>query len=190
MVSGRGVRRSVVGRPGGGDEAPTDPPAAAREICLRLLTVRPRTRAELAAVLHRRGIPDDAAEQVLDRLDEVGLVNDSAFAETFVRSGHAHRGLGPRALTAELRRRGVTAAVAREAVSTVGREDEEQRARELVRRRLRGSTPREETTLVRRLVSMLARKGYPEGLSYHVVRDELRRGGVDAAALDELTASE
>ncbi len=190
MVSGRGARRSAVGRPGGGVEAPTDPSAAAREICLRLLTVRPHSRAELAAALHRRGIPDDAAEQVLDRLDEVGLVNDVALAETFVRSGHAHRGLGPRALTAELRRRGVTAAVAREAVSAVDRDDEEQRARELVRRRLRGSTPREETILVRRLVSMLARKGYPEGLSYHVVRDELRRGGIDAAVLDGITASE
>lgn len=190
MVSGRGARRSAVGRPGVEGEAPSDPPAAAREICLRLLTVRPRTRAELAAALHHRAIPDDAAEQVLDRLDEVGLVNDAAFAETFVRSRHAHHGLGPRALTAELRHRGVTAAVAREAVSAVDREDEEQRARELVRRRLRGSTPREATTLVRRLVSMLARKGYPEGLSYHVVRDELRRGGVDAAALDEITTSE
>ncbi len=186
MVNGRGARQ----RSAGGDEALSDPAPAAREICLRLLTVRPRTRAELAAALHRRGIPNDAAEQVLNRLDEVGLVNDAAFAETFVRSGHVHRGLGPHALTAELRRRGVAAAVAREAVSAVDRDDEEQRARELVRRRLRGKTPREETTLVRRLVSMLARKGYPEGLSYHVVRDELGRGGADAAALDEITAPE
>lgn len=190
MGGGRGGRRSAVGRRGSEAEALTDPPAAAREICLRLLTARPRTRAELAAALHRHGISDEVAEQVLDRLDEVGLVNDAAFAETFVRSGHVHRGLGSRALSAELRRRGVAAAVARGAVSAVDGDDEEQRARELVRRRLRGSTPCEETTLVRRLVGMLARKGYPEGLSYHVVRDELRRGGVDAAALDEGTAHE
>lgn len=150
-----------------------DPAVRARNICLTLLAARPRSRAELAEALSRRGIPEEVGEPVLDRLGEVGLVNDAALAETAVHSGHRHRGLGRRALSAELRRRGVPAEVVREAVSTVQPEQEEQRARELVRRRLRGTTQRDPATLARRLAAMLGRKGYSEGLALRVVREEL-----------------
>ncbi|MFN2495198.1 MAG: regulatory protein RecX [Pseudonocardiaceae bacterium] len=158
-------------------EIATDPTAQARGICLKLLTTRPRSRAELADALRRRGIPEEVVESVLDRLGEVGLVDDAAFAESAVHSGHTYRGLGRRALSAELRRRGVPDGVAREAVATLQPGDEEQRARELVRRALRTTTTRDLATLVRRLVGMLARKGYPEGLAFRVVRDELGPDG-------------
>lgn len=154
----------------------TDPAMQARGICLKLLAARPRSRAELAAALRRRGIPEHVGESVLDRLGEVGLVDDAAFAETAVHSGHAYRGLGRRALSAELRRRGVPDDVAREAVGAVQPEDEEQRARELVRRKLRTTTARDPGTVARRLAGMLARKGYSEGLAWRVVRDELGPG--------------
>lgn len=147
--------------------------AAAQQICLHLLTGRPRSRAELTDALGRRGIPEEVGEPVLDRLSELGLMNDTAFAEAAVYSGHRHRGLGKRALSSELRRRGVPDEIVREAVSTVPPEDEEQRARELVRRRLRSSTMRDTTTLARKLSAMLVRKGYSEGLIWQVVRDEL-----------------
>ena len=157
------------------DTRTMDPAAEAQGICLRLLTARPCSRAELADALHRRGISEEVGEPVLDRLSEVGLVNDAAFAESMVHSGRS-RGLGRRALSAELRRRGVPDEVARKAVSTVRIEDEEQRARELVRRKLRSSTVRDVSTVVRRLAGMLARKGYSEGLAMRVVRDELGPG--------------
>ncbi|MGH3776847.1 MAG: regulatory protein RecX [Pseudonocardiaceae bacterium] len=152
------------------------PAAEAQKICLRLLTARPRSRAELADALHRRGIPDEVGEPMLDRLGEVGLVNDAVFAESVVHSGHRHRGLGKWGLSTELRHRGVPDEIVREAVATVRAEDEEQRARELVRRKLRSSTARDPSTLVRRLAGMLARKGYSEGLALRVVRDELDPG--------------
>ncbi len=151
--------------------------AEARGICLKLLTARPRSRAELADALRKRGIPEDVGESVLDHLGEVGLVDDAAFAESAVHSGHTYRGLGRKALSAELRRRGVPDAVAREAVAEVQPEEEEQRARELVRRKLRATTAPDVNTQVRRLAGMLARKGYSEGLALRVVRDELGAGG-------------
>jgi regulatory protein len=161
----------------------SDPVAHARGICLKLLTARPRSRAELAEALRRRGVTADVAEPVLDRLAEVGLVDDAAFAETTVHSGHAYRGLGRRALSAELRHKGVADEVAREAVAAVAPEDEEQRARELVRRRLRTTSPAgaegtagDDGKLARRLAAMLARKGYSAGLAWRVVRDELGPG--------------
>lgn len=164
-------RRDAPERP---EEAAIDPATAARGICLRLLTARPYTRAELVTALRRRGIADDIAGAVLDRLDEVGLVDDASLAEMTVRSGQTYRGLGRHALGAELRRRGVPDEIARNAVAAVDSQDEEARARELVRRRLHSATKPDETTLIRRLVGMLARKGYPEGLAFRVVREEVR----------------
>jgi regulatory protein len=165
-------------------EPPADPVSHAREICLNLLTMRPRTRAELRTGLLRRGVAEDVADQVLGRLDEVGLVDDAAFAEQWVRSRHTYQGMARRALSAELRRKGVADELAAEAVSTLDSETEEARARELVRKRMRAMGGVEEVAAIRRLVGMLARKGYPEGMAYRVVRDELRNAGADAESLD------
>jgi regulatory protein len=96
-----------------------DPETQARQICLRLLTVEPRTRAQLAQVLHRRGVPAEAAEAVLSRFTEVGLIDDAAFARAWVESRHHSRGLSRRSLSAELRRRGVDSEEIREAVDTL-----------------------------------------------------------------------
>ena len=149
------------------------PAAHAQGICLRLLTTRPRSRAELAGALRRRGIAEEVGESVLDRLGQLGLVDDAALAEATVYSDHRHRGLGRRALSNELRRRGVSDEVVRDAVAKVGPEDEEQRAHELVRRKLRTNATQETGALARRLCAMLVRKGYSEGLAWRVVRDEL-----------------
>jgi regulatory protein len=162
-----------------------DPYEHARQICLRLLAARPRTRAELAAALRRKGVDDETALAVLDRLSEVKLVDDEALAESVVHAGHAYQGLGRRALAARLRRRGVDEPTTSAAVSAVDRSAEEQRARELVRRRLPAMASVDEATVIRRLVSLLARKGYPPGLSYAVVREELRGAGRDTALLDD-----
>lgn len=167
-------------RPGGGSKGPAaakDPAAAAHDICLRLLTARPRSRAELATALGRKGIEPDVADQVLGRLGDVGLVDDSAFAEMVVQSGHRHRLLGKRALSAELRRRGVQDETAGEAVAAIDSADEEQAARQLVERKLRAMSGLDDATRVRRLVGVLARRGYPGGLAYRVVREALRESG-------------
>ncbi|QNG55660.1 regulatory protein RecX [Pseudonocardia petroleophila] len=163
-----------------------DPLVAAREICLRLLTDRARTRHELAQALRQRGVPDEAAESVLSRFDEVGLIDDAAFAGQYVRSRHTYRGLSRRAIAMELRRKGVDDEVAGEALEEVDPESEEQRARELVDRKLRtvpADTPEQRTKAANRLVGMLARRGYGGGIAYRVVREALAAHG---AEIDEL----
>jgi regulatory protein len=172
------------GRKASAPAAPKDPVSEARDVCLRLLTTRPRTRAELHAALLKRGIDAEVADRVLGRLNEVGLVDDAAFAEQWVRSRHTYQGMGRRALAAELRRKGVADPLAAEAVAAVDSDAEESRARELVRKRLRTMTAADELTKIRRLVTMLARKGYTEGMAYRVVRDELRAVGTETNLLD------
>jgi regulatory protein len=164
------------------DDPPGDPETVARAICLRLLTDRARTRAELAAVLRRRGVPDAVADRVLGRFSEVGLIDDATFAEQWVRSRHASRGLARRALAVELHRKGVDRDVAEEALAGVDTESERRRARELIDRRLRTLAlggPEERARAGRRLLGMLARKGYPASVATEVVRAALAERGAE-----------
>jgi len=156
----------------GGEKTERSPAELAREICLRLLAVRPRTRAELAAALRRRGIDDRVAAEVLERYHEVGMIDDAAFARAWVSSRHHSKGLARRALGSELRRRGVADETVGEALGELDPETEAATARALVERRLRTTTGSPEAVL-RRLVGMLARKGYPAGLAYRVVKEVL-----------------
>ena len=160
-------------RPAEKHERTVDDGERAREICLRLLAVRPRTRAELATALRRQGISDDVATSVLDRYDEVGIVDDTAFARAWVTSRHHGKGLAKRALAGELRRRGVDDDHAAEALDELDGETERATARELVDRRLRAMSSGPPDVMLRRLVGMLARKGYPPGLAFRVVREAL-----------------
>jgi regulatory protein len=152
-----------------------DPEAVARLICLRQLTAAPRTRAQLAETLRRRGVPDDAAEVVLGRFTEVGLIDDATFANAWVESRHHGRGLGRRALAAELSQRGVDRGDIDAAVAQLSQETELATARALVDRRLASTASLPAQARLRRLVGMLARKGYPAGLAYRVVREALER---------------
>ncbi|OPG01233.1 hypothetical protein B1R27_37960 [Streptomyces sp. GKU 895] len=106
-------------------EPSADPVERARAICLRLLTGTPRTRKQLADALSKKGIPEDAAQEVLSRFEEVGLINDSAFADAWVESRHHGRGLARRALAQELRTKGVDSTLIEAAVSQLDSEQEE-----------------------------------------------------------------
>ncbi|MFF7309481.1 recombination regulator RecX [Streptomyces sp. NPDC008137] len=192
---GRGRRRQgfgeVITEDGGSSsssraeqgEPPGDPVEQARAICLRLLTGTPRTRKQLADALRKRQIPDDAAEEVLSRFEEVGLINDSAFADAWVESRHHGRGLARRALARELRTKGVDSTLIDEAVSQLEPEQEEATARELVARKLRSTRGLDRDKRLRRLAGMLARKGYSEGMALRVVRQALEEEGEDTDLL-------
>jgi len=117
----------------------------------------------------RRAVPEDVIERVLDRFGEVGLIDDAAFAAAWVDSRHHGRGLGRRALAAELRRKGVAEEVAADALSVVTFDDEVAAAEQLVRRRLTSMSGLPRDVQTRRLVAMLGRKGFGASLAYRVV---------------------
>ncbi len=150
-----------------------DHEAVARKILLDQLTGQARSRAELAAKLARTRVPGAVASRLLDRFQEVGLIDDAAFAREWVQSRQTGRGLARRALAAELRRKGVDAEIVADAVGEVDAADERETARRLVRRKLPSMQRFDATTQVRRLTGMLARKGYPPGVAFAVVREEI-----------------
>jgi len=164
---------------------PVDPAELAREICLRQLAVRPRTRAELATALRRRRIPEDVIVEVLDRYDEVGLIDDAAFARAWVTSRHHGRGLARRALAGELRQRGVDGQLVGAALEDLDPATEAATARELAERKLRGMGRAAPDVVFRRLVGMLARKGYPAGLAVGIVKEVLAQRDAELAAFAE-----
>nr|WP_231626902.1 recombination regulator RecX [Streptomyces apocyni] len=176
--------RAGDGESRGPRERKTDPAERARAICLRLLTGTPRTRKQLADALRKREIPDEVAEQVLARFEDVGLINDAAFADAWVESRHHGRGLARRALARELRTKGVDAETIAEAVGQLDSEREEAAARDLVARKLRATRGLDRDKRLRRLAGMLARKGYPEGMALRVVRQALEEEGEDTQDLE------
>jgi regulatory protein len=178
-VTSSGARRQATGDRG--DQQRGDPEAAALEICLRLLTAAPRTRAQLDQALRRRGVPQSAADAALDRLAVAGLIDDAAFARAWVDTRHRGRGLARRALTAELRQRGVDEGDVRDAVADLSPEQEAAAARRLVEAKLAATRGRPLATRMRRLTGLLARKGYPAGMAYRVIREALEQEGIDPA---------
>jgi regulatory protein len=125
-------------------------------------------------VLTKRGIAADVIAEVLDRYDEVGIIDDASFARAWVESRHHGKGLARRALGQELRRKGVEQELIKEALNQLEPETEEVTARELVERKLR-TTRGEPDAVFRKLVGMLARKGYPPGVAVRAVKDVLEQ---------------
>lgn len=164
------------------DPTSQDLQQTARNIVLRQLSAAPKTRHQLAQKLAERDIPEDIIEQVLDRFEEVELIDDASYAQMWVRSRHRSKGLARRALSMELKQRGIEEDAAAIALEQVTDEDEWTAAYELVRKRLSRSTTlpstdpsdrKQRDRIVRRLVGMLSRKGYPPGLAFSVVTDAL-----------------
>ena len=145
----------------------------ARDVCLRLLTTRARSRAELETQLTKRGFAEDVSARVLDRLTEVGLVDDAAFAEQWVRERRTNAGKGKRALASELRTKGIDADVIAETLDSVDAGEWRERAEELVAAKLRRENLDDEMKVTRRLVAMLARRGYSQGMAFDVVNTQL-----------------
>lgn len=163
-------------------EDPREREEAAREVVLRQLALGPRSRGQLERKLTEREAEPELIERVLDRFEEVRLVDDAAFAEVWVRSRHRSRGLSRRAIGRELHEKGVDRDVAEVALEAIDTDDERAAALDLARRRARGrSVPAadsregraERDKVVRRLVGMLGRKGYAPGLAFSVVNEVL-----------------
>ncbi|MFJ2300999.1 regulatory protein RecX [Oerskovia paurometabola] len=149
----------------------------AREAILRTLTAAPKSRRQLMDAMTRKGYPPEVLEPILERFEEVGLVDDAEYAGMIVRTRHNERGLSRRAIAQELRRKGIDDDTATGALDQVDEDDEADAARDLVRRRLARTTGLDRDVRTRRIVGMLARKGYSPSLALGLIREELAREG-------------
>ena len=157
-----------------------------RTIVLTALTAAPRSRAQLETKLSAKGAPADIVARVLDRFEQVGLVDDEEFARALVRSRQSSRGLAGRALRQELHRSGVDDETAALALAEVDPEQELATARALVDKRLPSTRGLPTAKRISRLAGMLARKGYPSGVTMQVVRAALAAESDPAAGSQHL----
>lgn len=132
----------------------------AENVSMNALTRRGRSRWELGELLASRELDPSVIEAELDRLESVGLIDDSALAETIVRTQHERKGLGRSALANELRRKRIDQATIEAALEHIGDDDEFRRAVELAERRANQLRGLDRNTAVRRLSGYLQRKGY------------------------------
>lgn len=153
-----------------------DQESVAREIVLRKLTAQARSRSELAKSLAEKDVPDEAAATVLDRMEEVGLVNDGEFAESWVRGRQQRRYLSKSALRRELTRKGVQREDIDNALEQVDPDDEHAAATALATKKLRSMSSLERDVKYRRLAGALARRGFGSGLTARVLDEVLREG--------------
>ncbi|WP_341482042.1 regulatory protein RecX [Arthrobacter zhangbolii] len=180
-----GRRRNKRGKPGGtggsGQQAdaetltPEEAYSEAKAIVLRQVTASPKSRKQLETKLAERDIPAESAAAVLDRFEEVQLVDDAEFAQLWVRSRSQSKSLARGALRRELAEKGIAPDLAAEALEQVSDEDELEAARELARRKLQRSADLADRTVrdkqTRRLVGILARKGYSPSLGFRVASE-------------------
>ncbi|ALE91690.1 RecX family transcriptional regulator [Arthrobacter alpinus] len=161
-----------------------NPASTARAIVLRQLTNSPKSRHQLAQKLAERDIPRDVIQTVLDRFEEINLIDDTEFAQLWVRSRARNKSLARGSLKRELEEKGIAPELVEDALSQVSDADEDAGARALVQRKLGAAKNladrAERDKFTRRWVAMLARKGYSPSLAFVVVGQV-----IDEALADE-----
>ncbi|WP_243838712.1 regulatory protein RecX [Aeromicrobium yanjiei] len=155
----------------------------ARQIVYDRLAVTARSRADLEQALAKKHVPAEVARAILDKFEDAGLVDDAEFARSWVQSRQRSKGLSSRVLAMELRRKGVDEEIAREALDELDPAVELEAAHRLVQTKLRSMSALDDTTKIRRLTGLLARKGYSPQIAFDVVRQEL---GAEPAPLESL----
>jgi len=164
---------------------PEELAGAAMSHVLRRLNSAPRTRHELAQSCREKGFPLEIYEAVLDRVEEMGYINDADFANNWVRSRTRSRGLAPSVLRRELTLKGVDRDLIDAALEEIDPKDSDRRARELAEKKMRSLLGVSTQVAIRRIASQLQRKGYPPGMSLAIARDVAGSSG-DAHDFHEL----
>lgn len=144
-----------------------------RSRALGLLDQRSRSRQELYDRLVQAEFAPEVVDEVLDDLAHAGLIDDAAFAVEWVRQRHKRRGKSRSVLDRELREKGVSQEDRDEALDQIDAADEEAMARALAEKKARSvkSVPvdrKEREKALRRIVGVLARRGFNEGMSLNI----------------------
>ena len=162
-----------------------DPYTRAKTIVYNQLAYSAKTRGQLRKKLQAEGFDAELIEPLLDKFEAAKLIDDAEYAQTFVAQKSRTKKLSRAALRRELAERGVRGEEAENALAQRTDEQEREDAAELVRKKLRPgmdlSDRAEKDRVTRRLLGMLARRGYSSSVSMSVIREELAAYGAEDA---------
>ncbi len=148
----------------------------AREIVVRQLAMMDRSRAQLSEALERRGIGPEVADEILERFEEIGLIDDAHFAEVLTRTRFSEKGASRRAILVELQRKGVSRDIAEHALEQIDPEEELEAAVRMAMKKLRSASGNPDT-LKQRTYAALARKGFDPEQCSQALREARARLG-------------
>ena len=161
----------------------TDPYTRAKTIVYNQLAYSAKTRGQLRKKLQAEGFDAELIEPLLDKFEAAKLIDDAEYAQSFVAQKSRTKKLSRAALRRELAERGVRGEEAENALAQRTDEQEREDAAELVRKKLRPrmdlSDRAEKDRVTRRLLGMLARRGYSSSVSMSVIREELAAYGAE-----------
>ena len=161
----------------------TDPYTRAKTIVYNQLAYSAKTRGQLRKKLQAEGFDAELIEPLLDKFEAAKLIDDAEYAQSFVAQKSRTKKLSRAALRRELSERGVRGEEAENALAQRTDEQEREDAAELVRKKLRPgmnlSDRAEKDRVTRRLLGMLARRGYSSSVSMSVIREELAVYGAE-----------
>lgn len=149
---------------------------------LKLLDYRPRAEREIRQNLEKKGTREEVILPVLERLKNAGLVNDGQFAHLWVENRSDLHPRSRRALSYELKMRGVSEDAIRKAVSTV---DEEEMAYQAALKQARKLSNLDWQTFRQRMYAFLGRRGF----NYEVSQPAATRVWQELHADDPLNGS-
>ena len=156
-----------------------DPYTRAKTLVYNQLAYSAKSRAQLQKKLVDKGFEESLIESLLDKFEAAHLIDDAEYARSFVEQRGKHKKLSRTALRRELKERGITGELAEDALAARTDEDEHRDAAELVRKKLRPSMNFSDRTekekIMRRLVGMLARRGYSSSVAFSVVKEEIEK---------------
>jgi len=138
---------------------------------LNYLSLRPRSRAEVKQYLQRKETPPELLDRVLERLEQLELVNDQAFAEFWIEARARSKPKGAQAIKHELRQKGVKREVVDEMVDD---EQDEERARRAAYKKallLIGQPDMDFKVFRLRLGAFLQRRGFSYEIATRTVRE-------------------
>jgi SOS response regulatory protein OraA/RecX len=145
--------------------------AQAKKTAMNMLAMRDHSRDELRKKLLKRDLMPEAIETLLDKLENSRLLNDEEFAHRFVRAQRENRKLSKSVLRRELNKKGIDPELASEAVAEV--DGEEDLAREVAAKKAASIRRLDYAVRERRILGMLARRGFPSAISIKVTREVL-----------------
>ena len=140
-------------------------------VVMRRLNAAPRSRGELSKYLLQKEFDPIVIDKVLDRVSSMGYIDDVDYANEWVRSRHRARGLAPSVLKRELINKDVEVDVIEAALEQIGSQDMQDRAYELAAKKYRSLMTVDSAVAVRRIASLLQRKGYPPGMCFQVAKE-------------------
>ncbi len=143
----------------------------ALEKAMRLIGLRPHSKAELSAKLVKSQIPAAIAADVLEKLTASGLLNDEDFAWRYARAILKRKRIGERQLRQRLALKGITTdqidAIVRELYPE---EAQLKSALELARKKKRAYRTADEKEMRRKITAYLIQRGFSSDITRKVVK--------------------